>query len=421
MNRIFAIATAIVVFFLIDYYVFQLVKTLTKSTSADTRRLIYYAYWGLPIVSLTVWLITQFLMPPDALSRVTRQFIWSAILIPYFAKLFMVVVLFIDDITRFFKWVYSFIAPQSDISNIKLDNATPAITRSDFLMKTALAVGGTTVAGFTYGIVSGAHDYRVRRVKIPIKNLPTAFHGMRIAQLSDIHSGSFFNKTAVKGGVEMLMAEKPDLAFFTGDLVNNTADEVQSYINIFNKVKAPLGVFSILGNHDYGDYYQWDSLEDKQKNLKNLIEAHRLLGWNLLMDDHRFLKIDNEQLAILGIQNWGGSGFSKYGDLKKAYAGTQEVATKILLSHDPTHWDAQTRPMTPDIDLTLAGHTHGMQFGVEIGSFKWSPVQLRYKQWAGLYTEDNQHLYVNRGFGYLGYPGRIGIFPEIAILELVRA
>lgn len=421
MNRIFAISTAIVVFFLIDLYVFQAVKSLTKSLSDDSRRLVYYAYWALPIISLGVWIVTQFLLPPDSISRVTRQFIWSAILIPYFAKIFMVIILMLDDVIRFFKWVYSYFVPQTTTAAEPSVVTSTPITRSEFLMKTALTLGGTTVAGFTYGIVSGAHDYRVRRVKVPIQNLPKAYHGIKIAQLSDIHSGSFFNKTAVKGGVEMLMAEKPDLAFFTGDLVNNTADEVKAYINIFDKVKAPLGVFSVLGNHDYGDYYQWDSVEDKRRNLNDLIKAHKLLGWNLLLDEHRFLKVDNEELAIIGIQNWGGSGFSKYGNLKKAYDGAQDAPTKILLSHDPTHWDAQTRQMTPDIDLTLAGHTHGMQFGVEIGNFKWSPVQLRYKQWAGLYTEEQQHLYVNRGFGYIGYPGRLGILPEITILELVKA
>ena len=430
MNRLFVILIAISIFFLIDLYAFQAVKTLTRSSTADTRRWIYLIYWAIPVLSVTVWVITQFLLPPDALSRVTRQFIWTAMLIPYFAKFFAIFVILFDDLLRLGKWAMSFFTtPETSTivppEQVTLQNSTTQqlntqISRSDFLMKTALAVGGTSVAGFAYGIISGAHDYRVRRVKLSLKNLPRQFDGLTIAQISDIHSGSFFNKTAVKGGIEMLLAQKPDVVFFTGDLVNNTADEVKNYIDIFNKVKAPLGVFSTLGNHDYGDYYQWPSLEAKQKNLQNLKEAHRLLGWNLLNDTHRALRVDGAEIGILGIQNWG-KGFIQMGDLAKAHANTQDFPVKLLLSHDPTHWNAQVTTNYKDIDAAFAGHTHGMQFGVELGNFKWSPVQYRYKQWAGLYQEGEQYLYVNRGYGYIGYPGRVGMLPEITIFELVKS
>ena len=415
MSRLVVVIIAVGIFFLIDFYVFQAVKVLTKASSPETRRLIHALYWAVPVVSLVVWLFTQFVLPPDAISRVTRQFIWTAMLLPYFAKFFAIFILLFDDMLRLGKWVAHFFRTPAPA-----DAPVEAISRSEFLMKTALAVGGTTMAGFAYGIVSGAHDYRVRRVKLSLKNLPQQFHGLTIAQISDIHSGSFFNKTAVKGGVEMLLAQKPDVVFFTGDLVNNTADEVKNYIDIFDKVKAPLGVFSTLGNHDYGDYYQWPSLEAKQKNLQNLMEAHRLLGWNLLNDTHRVLKVDGDQIGILGIQNWG-KGFIQKGDLAKAHANTQDLPVKLLLSHDPTHWNEQVTPRYKDIDAAFAGHTHGMQFGVELGNFKWSPVQYRYKQWAGLYQEGDQYLYVNRGYGYIGYPGRVGILPEITIFELVKA
>jgi len=244
---------------------------------------------------------------------------------------------------------------------------------------------------------------------------------VRIAQVSDIHSGSFFNKTAVKGGVEMVMKEKPDMIFFTGDLVNNESTEVKEYIDVFNKLRAPLGVYSVTGNHDYGDYKSWSSKEVKQQNFNDLIEAHRLLGFDLLMNENRFVEQGGEKLAIIGIENWGAGRFSKYGKMDQAYAGTEEASAKILLSHDPSHWDAQIRTTYKDIDLMLSGHTHGFQFGVEIGGFKWSPSQYAYKQWAGLYKEGEQYLYVNRGFGYLGYPGRVGMPPEITILELKRA
>jgi predicted MPP superfamily phosphohydrolase len=273
----------------------------------------------------------------------------------------------------------------------------------------------------TYGIISGAHDYRVRRQVVKLPNLPKAFDGIRIAQLSDIHSGSFFNKRAVRGGVEMVLAEKPDLIFFTGDLVNNEAAEVKDYIDVFNKLRAPLGVYSVTGNHDYGDYHRWPSVAAKRKNFSDLIEAHRLLGFNLLMNQNDTIELAGDKLAILGIENWGGRGFAKYGKLDIAHKGSSEAAVKVLLSHDPSHWDAQVRPQYPDIDLMLAGHTHGFQFGVELGNFKWSPSQYAYKQWAGLYQEGSQHLYVNRGFGYIGYPGRIGMPPEITILELKQA
>ena len=248
-----------------------------------------------------------------------------------------------------------------------------------------------------------------------------SFDGIRLAQVSDIHSGSFWNKTAVQGGVEMLLGEKPDVIAFTGDLVNNETTEVKDYIDVFNKLRAPLGVFSVTGNHDYGDYRAWNTKAEKEENFRNLIQAHKALGFRLLKNENEILNVDGEQLAIVGIENWGAGRFSKYGKLDAALEGTSDVSTKILLSHDPSHWDAQVRNHNQHIDLTLSGHTHGFQFGVEIGGFKWSPSQYIYKQWAGLYEEHDHQLYVNRGFGYLGYPGRVGIPPEITILELVRA
>ena len=238
--------------------------------------------------------------------------------------------------------------------------------------------------------------------------------------MSDIHSGSFWNKTAVKGGVEMLMNEKPDIIFFTGDLVNDHAGEVKEYVPIFEKLKAPLGVFSTTGNHDYGDYVSWESAEVKRQNFRDLVQAHREMKYDILMNENRFIELGGEKIAILGIENWGAGRFTKYGKIDAAYRGTEEAAVKLLLSHDPSHWDAQVRPSFPDIDIAFAGHTHGFQFGVEIGNFKWSPSQYVYKQWAGLYKEGSQFLYVNRGFGYLGYPGRIGMPPELTVVELKR-
>jgi predicted MPP superfamily phosphohydrolase len=284
-----------------------------------------------------------------------------------------------------------------------------------------LAVGAVPAATFAFGILSGAHDYRIEKVSLKIPKLPKEFRGMRIAQVSDIHSGSFFNKTAVQGGVDMLMREKADLVFFTGDLVNNESKEVEDYFNMFSKIKAPYGVFSTLGNHDYGDYVKWKSPEAKKQNLTDLMKAHELMGWNLMMDENHIISESGEKLAIIGVQNIGIGRFPWYGNLSKAYEGTEEAATKLLLSHDPTHWNAEVTKNKKfhDIDVAFAGHTHGAQFGVKIPGFeKWSPAKYIYKQWAGLYEENGQQLYVNRGFGYLGYPGRVGMPPEITVFTL---
>jgi predicted MPP superfamily phosphohydrolase len=418
MNRTFFFILLTFILVAIDWYVWQGLKLAIRNFAPVTQRWIGGAYWGFTMLTLIAYVGMQ-LLPPDYFSRTARTFVFAFIAIPYLSKLLAVFVLLIDDIRRFFQWIISFFFPSVAVPSV--ETGEPTIPRSEFLAKTAVVAGAGLMGTFAFGIISGAHDYRIRRVRVPLKNLPKAFDGIKIAQLSDIHSGSFFNKTAVKGGVEMLMKEKPDIAFFTGDLVNDRANEVKDYINIFDKVKAPLGVHSVLGNHDYGDYFQWASQDAKNSNLADLKRAHQLLGWNLMLDENRAIKVDGEEIGLIGIQNWGAGNFAKYGNLEKAYQGTDNYPVKILLSHDPSHWQAQVLPKYNDIDIAFAGHTHGMQFGVEVGKLRWSPVQYRYKQWAGLYEENDQYLYVNRGFGYLGYPGRVGILPEITILELVKA
>jgi uncharacterized protein len=402
-------------FLVIDYYVFQAIKIVSEDCSPVSKNIVRIGFWVPTVLSIGA-LLWWTLGDPYQVSAGTRNWILTGLVAMYFSKVFAVVVLFIDDLYRGVRWLVSFFykGPSGDLPG-------EAITRSEFLSKTALVAAAVPFGTMVYGVVSGAHDYRVRKKTIYLPNLPKAFDGVKIGQLSDIHSGSFFNKTAVKGGIEMMLNEKPDILFFTGDLVNNESAEVKDYIDIFNKLKAPLGVFSVTGNHDYGDYHQWPSLQAKQKNFKDLIEAHRLLGFNLLMNEHKFIETGGEKLAILGIENWGGGRFAKYGKLDQAYAGTEDAPVKLLLSHDPSHWDAQVRPLYPDIDIAFAGHTHGFQFGIELGNIKWSPSQYAYKQWAGLYQEGSQYLYVNRGFGYLGYPGRIGMPPELTIIELKRS
>jgi predicted MPP superfamily phosphohydrolase len=294
--------------------------------------------------------------------------------------------------------------------------------RSAALSKIAAGIAAIPTISLLYGMVKGAYRYKVHRLDLVLKDLPKAFDGLKLVQISDVHAGSFYDPAAVQRGVQMLMDEKPDLVFFTGDLVNNEASEFDSYRDIFAQIQAPLGVFSVLGNHDYGDYRAWDSEEAKKNNLQDLKRHYRKMGWKLLVDEHVLVEKDGQELAVAGIQNWGARGnFPKYGDLKKALKGLQNPGVLLLLSHDPSHWEAQVLPQFPEVSAMFAGHTHGMQFGVEIPGFKWSPIQYLYRQWAGLYEKNGQKLYVNRGFGFLGYPGRFGIWPEISSFTLRSA
>lgn len=411
MQRIIGLLILVGTLLLIDWYVFQGVKQVTAKLDINTQRWVRIGYWALPVLSLAAFIYIFYIAPGENRAG-WKMFVVTGIFIIYISKLLTTIFLFIAEVGRAIQWTVQKLTPKTDIPDAE------TISRSKFITQGALALGAIHIGAMTYGIISGAHDYRVKRVKIPIKDLPKALEGLKIAQISDVHSGSFYNKTAVKGGVDLLLAEKPDIAFFTGDLVNNKAEEFKDHFDTFKHIQAPLGVYSTLGNHDYGDYTSWKSPQAKIQNLNDLKEAHKLMGWKLLMDENKILKIDNESLSILGIQNWG-AGFAQYGDLQKALEGTDQTATKLLLSHDPSHWREQVLGKT-HIDASFAGHTHGMQYGVEIGDFKWSPVQYRYKEWAGLYTEANQNLYVNRGYGYIGYPGRLGILPEITIAELQR-
>jgi predicted MPP superfamily phosphohydrolase len=334
----------------------------------------------------------------------------------FLAKLIASVFFLLDDIRRGIQWLVGKVFFRNTEGE-QIEEAK--ISRSVSLSWMGLAVGGTLFSSLVYGF-SNKYNYKVRKVKLNFSNLPTSFKGIKIVQLSDIHSGSFTNKAAVEKGVQKILQLKPDLILFTGDLVNNESGEMQDYMDVFNKLKAPMGVYSILGNHDYGDYKHWPSEEAKKENLEWLKQIQAQLGWRLLLDENVILERNNEQIALIGVQNWSAlKRFPKYGNLEKAYQGSEHLPFKILMSHDPTHWDAEVRPKYGDIDLMLAGHTHGMQFGVEIPGFKWSPVEYVYKEWAGLYEEGKQKLYVNRGYGFIGYPGRVGILPEITLFELV--
>lgn len=292
-------------------------------------------------------------------------------------------------------------------------------SRRKFAAKLALGIGAIPFATMIYGIVRTAYNFRIHRVKIKSTKIPEAFKGFKIVQISDIHTGSLQQNYQLEKAVDLILKQKPDLIVFTGDLVNNRSDEALPYLEILGRLKAPFGTYSILGNHDYGDYERWENDSEKEKNMQLMFDVHQQLGWKLMMNEQLQLEKDGSSINLLGVENWGANlRFKKYGKLKKAYEGLDESLFSILLSHDPSHWTAEVKDQLPAIDLTLSGHTHGFQFGVEIPDFKWSPSQYVYPQWAGLYKNGSQHLYVNRGLGCLGYMGRVGIQPEITVLEL---
>lgn len=427
MNKIVFLGIVALGIFLLDLYIFQAVRVLLDESSALTRRVVYTIYWGLAAGTILLFFLYNF-TDLKTNSQLFRQFVMFWIFAHVVSKMFGSLFLLVDDGWRLLNWTGEKLGLLKDhvvalppVGETVTDAVPGKISRSEFLAKTALVATAVPVISMSAGILSGAHDYRIHRHVLKLPNLPKSFNGFRIGQLSDIHSGSFFNKTAVKGGVEMLLGEKPDVVFFTGDLVNNVTKEVKDYIDVFGRVQAPMGVYSTLGNHDYGDYVSWSSEAAKRKNMEDMLAAHKSMGWNLLLNENRILRESGDSIAILGVENYGKGRFPKYGKLDKAYQGTEEASVKLLLSHDPSHWDLEVRSNYQDIDLMFAGHTHGMQFGIEIGNFKWSPAQYMYPQWAGLYQQEQQYLYVNRGFGYLGYPGRIGILPEITIIELQKA
>ena len=400
---------------LLDFYVFQALKTVTQNSNEKSRMVIYITYWlitGLTLVVLSAYPFIQVLQT----SKLFRNYVFAIIIGLFFAKLVGSVFFLTDDLRRGSLFLLSKVLPETGARFMDDGNAIP---RSSFLSWLGLGIGGGLFGTLLYGF-SNKYNYQVKKIKLAFTTLPDAFRGLRIVHISDIHSGSFQDKAAVQHGVDMIIQQKADLILFTGDLVNDRADEMTDYMEVFSKLSAPMGVFSSLGNHDYGDYVSWPSPEAKIENLQNLKQVHAKLGWRLLMNEHVLLEKNQEKIAILGIENWGAKGrFPKYGKMKEAYPGTEKIPFKILLSHDPSHWDAEVKTSYSDIDLMLAGHTHGMQFGLENPYFKWSPVKWMYKQWAGLYEEGNQKLYVNRGYGFIGYPGRVGILPEITVIELV--
>ena len=401
----------ILVYAVIDYYAFQAVKTITKNS------VIYWLYW---IVSTLVVgnLIYHMLINTDVNMRVLtpiKSYAFGIMLTMIIPKLLIILLLFTEDVFRI---------PQGLYRYFTISNATDAgymPSRRKFLSTVALGLAALPFGALLFGMIKGKYNYKVLKYTLHFDDLPEAFEGYRITQISDIHSGSFDNKEKIEYAVNLINEQQSDTILFTGDMVNNLASEMLPWKSTFGKLKAKDGVFSVLGNHDYGDYVDWDSAEAKHKNLEDLKAIQKEIGFDLMLNESRFIEKNGERIAIVGVENWGKGEFKKAGDLKKA---TQKVGAddfKILMSHDPSHWEAEVLDDEYHYHLTLSGHTHGMQFGIEIpGWIKWSPVKWRYKQWAGVYKEKGQYINVNRGFGYLAYPGRVGIWPEITVIELKK-
>ncbi len=402
------------VLILAEYYSYIAVRTTLRNALPSWRTPLMVLYWALTILSWAGFFFLRTVSLPPAVRN-----LYIALALGFtVGKVLVALFMFADDIRRLISWGIASVGSAPAHSAVQ-NNGIP---RSAFLRQAALLVGGLSVVGFTAGIAN-RYRYRVRKVRLAIDKLPPAFRGLKIVQISDIHTGSFDDHRAVEQGIERVLHQNPDIILFTGDLVNNIADEVdERFMKIYSRLKAPMGVYSTLGNHDYGDYVQWPSADAKKDNLERLKQKHTQAGWRLLMNEHIVLQRGNDKIALIGIENWSAkANFPKYGDMQAAYAGLEEknVPFKILLSHDPSHWRAEVLEKYKDVQLMLSGHTHGMQFGVDSKWFKWSPVQYVYDEWAGLYQEGEQHLYVNRGFGFLGYPGRLGVLPEITVIELV--
>ncbi|WP_314276518.1 metallophosphoesterase [Capnocytophaga sputigena] len=390
-----------IIYFLLTFYASRSLKTL------KVPRWVEWLFW-LITIGVVIHLLYHWFCRGKVVWSAPQQYAIAGLLTWLIICLFVTLPLLLEDITRLIKAIFR-----------KPTNAPRIPSRRKFVSTLGWGLAAIPFASILYSIFKGKYNYKVWKYTLYFDNLPKAFDGYRITQISDIHCGSFDNYEKIRYGVELINSQKSDVILFTGDLVNNLANEVHNWKSLFAILQAPDGVFSIMGNHDYGDYSSWETPEAKQQNLEHLFQLQKQMGWQLLLNEHCYLERDGEKIALIGVENWGHGRFSKYGDLNKAMEGVNTEDFKILMSHDPTHWQEVVLPENKDIQLTLSGHTHGMQCGIEIpGWLKWSPSQYIYKYWGGMYEEGGKYLNVNRGFGYHAFPGRLGVWPEITVIEL---
>lgn len=395
----------IVLYILIDIYAFQAVKTITKNSILHGL----YVVVSLVILGLLIYALSS----GQARTSPKLMYVFGAFLALFVPKLLLVIFMFGEDVIRLFVALFSKIGGNETGFHLP--------SRRKFLSTIALGVAAIPFASLLYGMVKGKYNYKVLKYALEFEDLPEAFDGYTLTQISDVHSGSFDNEEKVKYAVDLVNEQESDVILFTGDLVNNVATEMEQWKSTFNTLRAKDGVFSILGNHDYGDYVSWNSPAEKVKNLEDLKTLQGEMGWDLLLNESRTLNRNGQSIKLVGVENWGEGGFKKVGDLEKACTKVSAEDFTILMSHDPSHWQSEVKTHPKNIQLTLSGHTHGMQFGIEIpGWFMWSPVKYRYENWAGIYEEYGRFINVNRGFGYLGYPGRVGIWPEITVITLKK-
>jgi len=402
MNMVYIILIGIfIIYFLLTFYASRSLKTL------KVPRWVEWLFW-LITIGVVIHLLYHWFCRGKVVWSAPQQYAIAGLLTWLIICLFVTLPLLLEDITRLIKAIFR-----------KPTNAPRIPSRRKFVSTLGWGLAAIPFASILYSIFKGKYNYKVWKYTLYFDNLPKAFDGYRITQISDIHCGSFDNYEKIRYGVELINSQKSDVILFTGDLVNNLANEVHNWKSLFATLQAPDGVFSIMGNHDYGDYSSWETPEAKQQNLEHLFQLQKQMGWQLLLNEHCYLERNGEKIALIGVENWGHGRFSKYGDLNKAMEGVNTEDFKILMSHDPTHWQEVVLPENKDIQLTLSGHTHGMQCGIEIpGWLKWSPSQYIYKYWGGMYEEDGKYLNVNRGFGYHAFPGRLGVWPEITVIEL---
>ena len=402
MNMVYIILIGIfIIYFLLTFYASRSLKTL------KVPRWVEWLFW-LITIGVVIHLLYHWFCRGKVVWSAPQQYAIAGLLTWLIICLFVTLPLLLEDITRLIKAIFR-----------KPTNAPRIPSRRKFVSTLGWGLAAIPFASILYSIFKGKYNYKVWKYTLYFDNLPKAFDGYRITQISDIHCGSFDNYEKIRYGVDLINSQKSDVILFTGDLVNNLANEVQNWKSLFATLQAPDGVFSIMGNHDYGDYSSWETPEAKQQNLEHLFQLQKQMGWQLLLNEHCYLERDGEKIALIGVENWGHGRFSKYCDLNKAMEGVNTEDFKILMSHDPTHWQEVVLPENKDIQLTLSGHTHGMQGGIEIpGWLKWSPSQYIYKYWGGMYEEGGKYLNVNRGFGYHAFPGRLGVWPEITVIEL---
>ncbi|QXP64052.1 metallophosphoesterase [Polaribacter sp. HaHaR_3_91] len=402
---VFPLIILTIVITLVEIYTFQAFKTVSKS------KIVRYSFLLISIAVYINFFIT-FLTYSRSVGQTPQfQMAVGLLLTISIPKLVIIILLFGEDAYR---WVLKL------FSAISSGETKQLVGRRKFISQIALGLAAIPFAAFIYGIIQGKYNYKVLKYQLSFKDLPDAFDGYTITQISDIHSGSFTNKEKIKYGVDLINQQKSDIMLFTGDIVNNKADEMDDWMDVFDKLEAKDGKYSILGNHDYGDYMDWDNPQDKIDNFQKVKDIHQKIGFDLLLDEHRYLEKDGQKIALLGVENWG-KGFNQAGDLARASANIKQEDFKILMSHDPSHWEIKVKQDPFNYQLTLSGHTHGLQMGIEIpGWLKWSPSKYVYKQWAGLYEEYGRYINVNRGFGYHAFPGRVGIWPEITVIELKK-